>query len=190
MVCMTRKYVKDMNKEELTKVFHANQKLRDDIYEDMVETEMHYIGEQLDYLKDGLSDWSIGANQRNYMYISNADDFIYALEETEKVVPILLDDDSPKLQQALDLREAFRSEDIDSDGFDDLEEQLEVVANELADIVVKRFTAILDGCDKEEWQIDYLIDFYADSRLDKDMCYINLEDENYILYEDMIKSYK
>lgn len=187
---MNKKYIKDMNKEELTKVFHANSKLRNDIYEDMIETEMMYIGEQIDYLRDGMDDWSIGAYNRNYIYISNGDDFIKAVEEVEKSVPILIDDDKPMLDKALELRERYRSTNVYDDDFDEIEEEMEVVARELADLVVERFTRRLDGCSKEEYQIDYFIEFYADSRLEEDECYIMADNDSYILYEDMVKSYK
>lgn len=66
---------------------------------------------------------------------------------------------------------------------------MEEVAEELADIVVGRFTDILDGCSKKEYQIDYFIEFYSNSRLDGDKCYINVDDGDYILYEDTVKVY-
>lgn len=186
---MTKKYLKDLNNEELTKVFHANKKLRDNIYADMVETEMDYIGEQLDYLRDGLSDWSIGTFNRNYISVSDPDKFIEALGEVERTIPILTDDDTPKLKDALELREKYRNAEMYSDEYDELEDELREVADELADLVAKRFTKALDGCSKEEYRIDYFIEFYSDSRLEGDECYIKVDDGDYILYKDTVKSY-
>ena len=187
--CVTKKYLKDLNNEELINVFHANQKLRDDIYDDMIETEMFYIGEQLDYLRDGLSDWNIGAYNRNYIEISDPSDFISALDAVEKAIPILIDKETPKLKYALELNDKYRFSEMYSDEYYELKEELEEVAEELADIVVGRFTDILDGCSKEEYQIDYFIEFYSNSRLDGDKCYINVDDGDYILYEDTVKVY-
>lgn len=187
MVFMTKKYLKDLTNDELTKVFHANEKLRSDIYEDMVETEMHYIGEQLDYLRDGLADWSIGAYNRNYISISDADKFIEALDDVEKAIPILIDEDAPRLKYALELREKYRNADMYSDEYDELEEELDEVAEGLAGLVARRFTQVLDGCGKEEYQVDYFIEFYSDSRLDGNECYI--KGDSYILYEDTVKTY-
>lgn len=186
---MTKKYLKDLNNEELIKVFHANQKLRDDIYDDMIENEMFYIGEQLDYLSDGLSHWSIGAYNHNYIKISDPSDFISALDAVEKAIPILIDKETPKLKYALELSDKYRFSEMYSDEYYELEEELEEVAEELADIVVGRFTDILNDCSKEEYQIDYFIEFYSNSRLDGDKCYINVDDGDYILYEDMVKVY-
>lgn len=186
---MTKKYLKNLTNDELKKVFHANQKLRDDVYDDMIETEMHYIGEQLDYLSDGLSDWSIGTYNRNYIKISDPSDFISALDAVEKDIPILTDKETPKLKYALELSDKYRFSEMYSDEYYELEEELEEVARELADIVVGRFTEILDSCSKEEHQIDYFLEFYSDSRLDGDSCYIIEEDGDYILYEDTVKVY-
>ena len=186
---MNKKYLKDLNTDELTKVFHANKTLQNQIYDDMVDTEMSYISEQLDYLKDGISDWSIGVYNRNYINVSDADKFIESLDEVEKSIPILIDEDTPKLQGALELRDNYRNADMYSDEYDRLEEELDEVADELANLVTKRFTQVLDGCSKEEYQIDYFIEFYSDSRLDADSCYINADKNDYILYEDTVKSY-
>jgi len=186
---MTKKYLKDLNNEELIKVFHANQKLRNDIYEDMVETEMHYISEQLNYLEDGLRDWSIGIYNRNYISVSDPDKFIEALDDVERAIPILTDNDKSKLKEALELREKCRNAEMYSDEYYELKDELEEVADELANLVTKRFTQVLDSCNNEEHQIEYFIEFYSDSRLDGDKCYINVDDGDYILYEDTVKVY-
>lgn len=182
---MTKKYIKDLDNKELEKVYHANEALRSNIEDDMVETEMHHISEQLDYLRHSLSDWSIGAYNRNYISVSDADKFIKALDDVEKSIPILIDEDTPKLKEALELRDEYRDTNVYTDEFDKLEEKLGEVANDMADLVVDRFTQALDGCSKEEYQIDYFIEFYSDARLDSDSCYIVVEDDNYVLHEDI-----
>lgn len=187
---MTKKYIKDMSKEELVKVFHANSKLKDDIYEDMVESEMLFVSEQLDYLRDSLSDWSIGTYNRNYMTIGDSDKFIEGMIKLDNSIPLLIEDDLPKLKEAVELRDKYRNTDVDSEEFEDLEEEVDEVAEELADLAVMRFTRRLDGLSKEEYQIDYFLDFYVDARLEEDGCYILADMKDYILYEDVVKSYK
>ncbi len=186
MLIMEKKFILDMDTEELEKVFNANEKLRNDILDDMIETEMHYISEQLDYFRHSLSDWSIGTSQRNYMIVNDYASFINGVEKVEKAIPILIDSDKPVLEEAVKAVEEYRSANMYTDEFEDIEINLTCMARNLADAVVHRFNQTLDGCFKEEYQLDYFIEFYSDARLD-DNCYIDTPD--YILKEDITKTY-
>jgi hypothetical protein len=187
---MTKKYLKDLSKEELTKVFHANSKLQGEIYDDMVESEMHWIGESLDYVREHLSDYSIGAYNRNYIRVKNADGFIARVEVMENEIPAFIDEDLPLLQKAYRVREEYREEEMYTDRYYELEEELEELAKAVADQLAYRFTQQLDGCYKEEYQIDYFLDFYLDARMDDTEYYIT--DDSYTLYTDVsyTKSFK
>lgn len=187
---MKRKYIEEMNKEELIKVFEANHKLQNDVYDDMVESEMHWIGEQLDYLRDGLSDWSIGAYNYNYIKIKDNDKFIAGLIKMDKEVPLFGDEEAKQIYEVEKLRDEFYNKDCDDEDYEDVEEEYEGAVQELAESVVKAFTRRLNDCGEHKYQLDYFFEFYADSRLEKDMFYI--ENDTYELFEDVsfTKSYK
>jgi len=177
-----RKYITELNKEELTAVFHANSKLQSDVADDMVETEGSYLQEQMQYLKKGLADWSLGAYGYNYLTISQERDFITAVEELEKAVPILIDSDLPILERAIKARDEFYYLDMDSDEWDEKQEEEEQAADELKERVLYRINQRFSGCYDKENQLDYFLDFYVHERLDQD-CYI--EEGSYKLYKDV-----
>lgn len=186
---MTKIYIEDMTIEELTKVFNANSTLRTLVQDDMLDTEMFYISEQMDFFKDSLIDWSIGPYDRNYNYITigNASDFIDGLEDAEKAIPVLIDEDAPLLEKAIEKRNELNEIEMYTDEFDEAGEALEAVAVELADIVLKHFGKSLEGCYDEEHQLEYFLEFYTSSRMVEETCYVDSED--FILKEDITKTY-
>lgn len=184
---MTVKYIQDMSRDELIKVYNANEKLQEDVVVDMLNSEMSYINEQLDYLKDGLRDWNIGVNNHNYLTVGNSSDFILALSKVEKSIPILGDEDESDLDYAIKLRDEYMSTDMDTDKFYELEQELEKVANSMANLVTKRFNEILNGCHDEKYQLEYFTDFYVDARMGE--CFIYTDRNDYVLYEQFVISY-
>lgn len=185
---MEKKYIVDMSAEELAKVFDANAQLRDEVQNDMVETEMNYVSEQLDFVRGSLHDWSVGAYNHSYIIVNDPDKFVEGMETMDKSIPALLEEDRPLLQEALDILETYRNTEMDTEEFDEAEMQLESIAEQLADRLVYRFSQTLDACCMDsERQLDYFIDFYSDARLDSESCYVDSED--YVLKEDITKTY-
>lgn len=186
---MAKKYVNELTKDELTKVYHANKKLREDIKNDIIDTEMFYISEQLDYIRDSLSDWSIGIYDHNYITVDDNVKFIEGMEEMDKSIPVFSDKQMEQLSLAIKLKNEYINEDIYSDRYYELEEELERSAKNIANMLAETYTKTLNSLYKEENQIEYLFEFYADNRLNS-KCYIIEENEDFILYEDMVKSFK
>ena len=183
---MSKRFIGDLNREELKRVFENNEKLRSDIVEDMLDTEMYYIGEQLRYFNHSLSDWSIGVYNRNYMNISDSVKFIEGIFKMESSIPAFIDDDKPLLEDSKRLHDKYLNTNVYDDEFEEIEVKIDEIAKALADRLLQRFNEILEGCYNEEWQLDYFIDFYVDSRLDSD-CYI--EGDDYILKQDTVKHF-
>lgn len=184
---MNKKYLKDMSVEELKKVFNSNEQLRNDILDDMIDTEMFYIDEYLSFIRDSLSNWNIGVYDRNYITVSNLSGFIYGMEEMNNSIPVLIDEDTPLLTEALSILEEYRSVDMYTDEYEELEENLSNIVDKLSDRFIYRISQGLEGCYNEEYQLDYFLEFYSEARLDGDRCYIDNED--YILKEYIVKHY-
>lgn len=172
---MKRK-IKELSSDELIKVFHANQKLREEIADDWMETQMFYIREYLEELRPALIDWSIGFDNYNYLQIDNHYEFLLALIELQKKYAVLPDDTTEYMYQ---LRDKFM-EVPDDQSFIDLEKQVDDLLSQLLD-VFNFITEYPTTADLEE----YFLDFYAESRLD-DSFYV---DDDYTLYEQRIISY-
>ena len=186
---MSIKHISELSIEELKKVFDKNEKLRYDVKNDMVKNEMFWIEEQMDYLRDSLSSWSIGQCNRNqHITVKNPSDFIYNLAELQKSVPVLPIEYDDYIKEAIDLVEKYRSVDMYSNEYDELEERIEKIANELADAVKNQYTKILDDyCLDDKYAKEHFIEFYVDNRMD-DTFYIN---DDYELFESVsyVKSY-
>jgi hypothetical protein len=187
-----KKYIEELTKEELKLVFKANYKLQTEVYEDMVDSELHWVGEQLDYIRASLLDWSIGANNYNYIKVKDNSGFIDGLIEMDKGIPLFNDTDAKQIYEVEKLRYELFNKDCEDEDYDDVEEQYEAQVKELAEAVTRQFGRRLDDCSNSEYQLDYFIEFYADARLEKDLFYVDDEDDSYELFEDVayIKSYK
>jgi hypothetical protein len=187
-----KKYIEKLTKEELKLVFKANNQLQNDVYEDMIDSELHWVGEQLDYIRASLSDWSIGAYNRNYLKVKDNSGFIDGLIEMDKGIPLFSDKEAKQIYEVQELRDRFYEMPSDEDGYEELEEEYEAAVQELAEAVTDKFGQRLDDCSNSEYQLDYFIEFYADARLEEDLFYIDDEDDSYVLFQDIayIKSYK
>jgi hypothetical protein len=187
-----KKYIEELTKEELKLVFKANYKLQTEVYEDMVDSELYWVGDQLDYIRGSLRDWSIGANNYNYIKVKDNSGFIDGLIEMDKGIPLFSDKEAKQIYEVQELRDRFYEMPSDEDGYEELEEEYEAAVQELAEAVTRQFGRRLDDCSNSEYQLDYFIEFYAESRLEKDLFYIDDEDDSYELFEDVayIKSYK
>jgi hypothetical protein len=184
---MNKKYIGDLTKEELVKVFETNEKLRNDVSDDMVESEHLYAEEQMDFVRGSARNWSIGPGGHNYIGVSNADAFIVGLKEMDDSVPAFTDEEAKEIDAALKLREEYREEEMYTDVYDQLEEQLEEEAQKLADKLAAKFQRRFQDCFNRENKLDYFLDFYADTRLDAD-CYIIEGD--YTLYQTVTNSFR
>jgi hypothetical protein len=191
----TKKYIEEMSKEELTNVFNANSKLQNDVLEDMIDSEMHWIGEKLDYIRDSLSDWSIGTGQRNYIKV-NTDrltDFLHGLSEMDKGVPAFNDEKAAEVIGNLEAAyNAYYYADAYAHNYEELEEAADRAAQKAADELARQFDRDLSYLYDTENQLDYFLEFYADARMDdEETYYVIVEEGTFKLYEDVsyTKSY-
>ncbi|QQO41252.1 hypothetical protein 015DV004_36 [Bacillus phage 015DV004] len=191
---MTKIYVNEMTADMLENVFNHNTVLYSEVLEHMLETEMIWIQEQLEYIKNSLSDWKIGDYGFNYLVVADGleSEFLSGLEKMEKGVPLLSNDSQVKLERALELEDKYRNAPTDSDEFEDLEKEYLNMIEDLADTVTKEMTSRFDCCYEKDEQLDYFMDFYARNNLEN--CYIEEKDGviDYTLKEDIsyTESYK
>jgi len=150
------------------------------VYNDMIENEMNFISEQLDHIRAGLRDYSIGAYNRNIIIVSDALKFLDGLEELQKNYCTLPDDMSDEIKRVLDARDRFRSIDMSYNNLYNLSVWLDQKAQYFADCITDYFSSCLDPSRVD--MISYFIEFYADERMDESY-YIN----DGILYQTITK---
>lgn len=186
---MTKKYITDLSTEELTKVFENNKQLQYEVREDMIETEMHWIEDQLEYFKHALNDWNINSYDMVEFTVDNEVEFINGVARVEDAIPILIDKDLPILNNALEAVTALNNHTLadEADQLDGLEEAVSYQAMELKIIIEHRWGEALDGCSEKEHQLDYFLEFYTHHRMDD--CFIESDDPSYELKELIVRSY-
>lgn len=164
------KYINQLTDKEKRALIENNSGLANMVYDDMIEGEMHFISEQLDCIRAGLRDYSIGAYNRNYIIVSDALAFLDGLEELQKIYCTLPDDMQPEIDRVLSARDRFRTIDMNYNNLYILSEWLDKKAQYFADCITDYFSACLDPTRAD--MIEYFIEFYADERMDESY-YIN-----------------
>jgi len=174
------KYINQLTDNEKRALIENNNTLQNMVYNDMIENEMNFISEQLDHIRAGLRDYSIGAYNRNIIIVSDALKFLDGLEELQKNYCTLPDDMSDEIKRVLDARDRFRSIDMSYNNLYNLSVWLDQKAQYFADCITDYFSSCLDPSRVD--MISYFIEFYADERMDESY-YIN----DGILYQTITK---
>lgn len=174
------KYIHELTENEKRALIENNSALANMVYDDMIENEMHFITEQLNYITPGLRDYSIGSYNYNYMTVGNSVKFLDGLEQLQKNYCTLPDDLQPEINRVLAARERFYSMSYNNKNYDALDAWIDKKAQFFADCITDYFSLCLDP--SRDDMISYFIEFYADERMDESF-YI----ENGILYQSITK---
>ena len=134
------------------------------VYEDMTEGEMHYIIEQLDHVKPGLKNYSVGPASHNYLIVDDALAFLDGLEEMQKAYCTLPDSMEAEIKTVLAARDRFRSYDMSYNNLYQLSDWLDRKAQYFADHIAQYFERCLDFSHAD--MVSYFLEFYADERMD------------------------
>ena len=171
------KKVCELSVEELTAVFEANNKLREEVAEDYEESQMDYISDILSDLRSGLSDWEVGfCSYPVVRYSNEADLFRAALESCENY-GFLPDDTAEKIKYYLSRCDALDGMEYENRHYDELEEYIERAGKEVAEEIETCFKQLTDYSESD--LTDYFCEFYASERL-PESCYV---DGNNLLWE-------
>lgn len=186
-----KKYIGDLDLEQLKKVLSSNQSLQYDVLNDMIETEHLYIEDYMYSIKDSLVNWSIGTCAHCSLTV-NFNKMREFLEGTKEIQYSygLLNSEELGVEKLIGKVDELYDMNMYSDEFYELENELFNKVQGLADQIAREFDRYFNGLYDSETQEGYFMEFYAENRLDEG-CYINLNDNDYILHEDIsyTKSY-
>lgn len=153
------------------------------VYDDMAETEMHYISEQLNYIKPALKSWNIGPATHNYITVNEALLFLDCLEDLQEAYCTLPQDMIAQINIVFAARDRFRRYDMSYSNLYQLSEWLDKKAQYFADCIAQYFTNCLDFTHAD--MVEYFVDFYSYERMDNSF-YI----ENGKLYQTITREIK
>lgn len=192
---MTVKFVTELTKEELIKVFNRNSILQADVLDEMLDSELFWISEKMTYIQKYLSDWSVDANSPCFINVKTdyiaMRDFLYGLIEMQKNIPAFSEDKAELIIERLeDALDAYAYAPMNADNYEELEQDAMQATAEAAKELAKQFEEDLKWCFDKKHQLEYFLDFYVDARLNE-KAYVIPEEGTYQLYEDVhyTKSY-
>ena len=158
------KYTIDMLDDNARReLIENNDILGNMVYDDMIDTELFYIDEQLEHIKTALKDWSIGPAYPCYMVVKDALLFLDGLEIIQDNYCTLPDSMDQEIKTVLAARDRFRNMDMSYGNLYQLSEWLDHKAQYFADHIAKQFERNFDFSHDD--MVSYFLDFYADERL-------------------------
>ena len=175
------KFIYQLTENEKRALIENNGALADMVYDDMLENEMDFITEQLNYICDGLRDYRIGSCNYNYLTVGNSVKFLDGLEELQKNYCTLPENMQPEVDRVLAARDRFYLMSYNNKNYDMLDAWIDKKAQYFADRITDYFSACLEP--SRDDMISYFIEFYADERMDESF-YIG---DDGILYQTTTK---
>lgn len=183
-------FVMNMNRDEAKKVFDANEKIRQQMYDWNYESEMDYAHDIIYCFDRSAIDYCIGYDRGTYFRCRDEDKFIEGCQNMQKSYGFLPFEDNLYIEETARLLAILRElENIDIS---------ETVYEELEDEVIKRCNAIADNIDcrltdlfkcalfEEDYALETWLECGCDMYSD---CYIIEEENSYILYRDKTESF-
>lgn len=174
------KYINQLTENEKRALIENNDALANMVYDDMIENEMYFITEQLNYITPGLRDYNIGSYGYNYITVGNSVKFLDGLETLQKNYCTLPDDMRDEIKRVLEARDRFYTMSYNNKNYDMLDAWIDEKAQHFADCITDYFTSCLNPTHDD--MVNYFIEFYADERMDESF-YI----DNGILYQTITK---
>ena len=159
------KYIHELTDNEKRELIENNSALANMVYDDMIDCEMDYITEQLNFIAPGLRDYSIGAYNRNIIIVSDALKFLDGLKTLQKNYCTLPDELTPEINRVLAARDRYLYNDMSYDNYYMLSDWLDQKSQYFADCITDYFSSCLDP--SRDDMISYFIEFYADECMDE-----------------------
>ena len=137
------KEVQELSNKEVEMLLN-NESVQDDIMDYVMDCELSYIDEMLQYIKPYLSDYSIAAYSYSYMNVNDATGFINSVDKLQDDFSIFNDTDVKTLYNAIESADLYCSSEIGSDEYinamNDVNSYIKVISNYL----VNEFVEILE----------------------------------------------
>ena len=181
------KYLNELDREELIRVFENNSKLQEKIFDDMFDNAAFWCGEYLDCWNRTGIDYSIGWGRGTYFKCTDKNSFLAGLEKVQEWYCFLADEYDKTIKYCRKLINKTYYLSLSETNLKRLENRIDELIEELENACYKRFMSEYEYCFDSKNQLDYFLEFYAAERMDGNF-YI---DENYSLYEhvEYVKSY-
>lgn len=183
--------IAEMNAEQLRKVFASNEGLQNDVYDDLVESEMHHVSDVIDILRPALRDWSVGPGARSYVSPASSERFIHAMREVCDSYALLDDEGTALVRKAEATIDEFHNVNVaDEEEYVRLEDKIDIYADTIENLVGQAFDSMFNEVDTKYCE-EHFVDFYAEARLDGDE-YVEVDEDgtsDWKLKQNVVKTF-
>ena len=176
----------EANVDTLKNILSINNKLAQDVEANFIESEMYYINDIMDEIRGACSNWSIGFYNHNYINIKDGGAFLDGLEQIQNKYCLLSDTDAEILAHAQELNNRLYWFDCDNKQYENLENKVNSLIEELEEIFIKNINNITD-IDADALE-DYFINCYIDN-IDAEKYFYNVDTLEVFHEVHYIKSY-
>lgn len=179
---MKKRYLNELSKEELEKVFEKNGRLRELLNEYTQDTESFYISDQLEYLRDSISDYSIDPYGYSFISVRNSLDFMFDVKRLCKDMAILSESEK---ELYLDKAEEL-SKEIYHEGNDSVKNNIAFVTAiaDLRDVILGKMLEHLRYADSDEALKNFFMDVFIYDNTD-----MYIDDHTNVLKKDITETY-
>ena len=167
---MKKVYLENLSKSELKTIIAYNNDLRNMLEEKYIEDTMYYVGDILDVIG---GDYSIGFYQYNYWYSARTRKSMEAIIEATESYGLCSEKEVEKVEYCIELMDRLYYMDYDNKQYDNLENKIEDLLNEIDDIVLNNLNRLTDdNCIDDDLLYECLVNL------------VNCEDETYFIIDD------
>ena len=168
---MKKVYLENLSKSELKTIIAYNNDLRNMLEEKYIEDTMYYVEDILEVI--GGKKWDIGFYQYNYWYSTRTRKSMEAIIEATDSFGLCSEKEIKKVEYCIELMDRLYYMDYDNKQYDNLENKIENLLNEIDDIVLNNLNRLTDdNCIDDDLLYECLVNL------------VNCEDETYFIIDD------
>ena len=168
---MKKVYLENLSDEQLMEVVKFNNDIRNMLEEQCIEIEMDYIEDILNTL-DGKN-YDIGFYNRNYWYSKRNKEAMKKIISATDSFGLCSEKEIKKVEYCIELMDRLYYMDYDNKQYDNLENKIENLLNEIDDIVLNNLNRLTDdNCIDDDLLYECLVNL------------VNCEDETYFIIDD------
>lgn len=163
------KKISELSNDELTEVFEKNEKLREEVENDAMESASLTVSEILSYFERNDIDYSISCyeDRGDFLKIIDIDNFLKSLSLLQKEIYVLDEKDEQLLNLVKKKQIIYCNMDSYNTNWHNLYRWIEKKAEYLANSLYRYIRSEYDYYTESKNLLQYFLEFYAEERMDE-----------------------
>lgn len=179
---MNKKYLENLTNEQLKTLVINNNSLRNMLEKRYIELTMYNVEDILDVI--GGKDYDIGFYNNNYWYSARTKESMEAIIEATNKYGLCSDEELEKVKYCIELLDKLDYMSYDNKQYDNLENKIENLFDEIDDIVLNNLNCLTDDNNITDYEL--LEELYCILDYEENETYYILDDDLDIVYRDEV----